>query len=78
MTKFYTFFFVEDGKETEHRIEKQTATGAELMELVGVPLEIGLVLLNEDGTQRFIGAEDTITFEGPGRRVKKAPRFKRG
>jgi len=78
MAKFYTFFFMDDGEEKEYRAERKTLSGAELMEIVGVPLEIGLVLLNEDGTQEFIGAEDQFIFEGPGRRFKKAPRFKRG
>ena len=47
------------------------------MNLAGIPREVGLVLLLEDGTQRTFGADETIELE-PGRRFKKVPRFKRG
>lgn len=71
--KFFTFF-VDD---VEHRIDHSPATGAELMDIAGVPHDVGLVLLLEDGTQETIKPTDTIELE-PGRRLKKAPRFKRG
>ncbi len=79
MAKYFTFLFQEeDGSETEHRVEKETVSGAELMDLLGVPHDVGLVWLKDDDTQQFIGVSDNFTFEGPGRRLKKAPTFKRG
>lgn len=79
MAKFYTFLFQEeDGSEIEQKADKKTVSGTELMDIVGVPHDVGLVWLKRDGTQQFIGAEDEFTFKGPGRRLKKAPVFKRG
>jgi len=71
--KFFTFF-VDD---REFRFERQTITGAEIMSLAGITAAEGLVLIEEDGTQRPIGPEEEIELK-PGRRFKKAPRFKRG
>ena len=70
---FFTFF-VDD---REFHVEHAVISGAEIMKLSGIPREVGLVLLLEDGTQRTFGADETIELE-PGRRFKKAPRFKRG
>ena len=70
---FYTFF-VDD---REFRIEEPTITGGEIMDLAGIPREVGLLLILEDGTQEIVGADQVIELK-PGRRFKKAPRFKRG
>lgn len=79
MAKFFTILFQEDnGSETEYKMDKKKVSGAELMDIVGVPHEVGLVWLKDDGTQQFIGVDDDFTFDGPGRRIKKAPTFKRG
>ena len=72
--KFFTL--VVDG--VEHRVEQPTITGAEIMDLAGIPREVGLILIEEDGTQRPFGADEVFTFEGPGRRFKKRPTFIRG
>jgi hypothetical protein len=72
--KFYTFF-VDD---KEFRTDKPQLTGGEVMDIAGIPRSVGLVLIEEDGTQVPVGENEVITFEGPGRRFKKAPRFKRG
>lgn len=71
--KFYTLF-VDD---REFHIEQSTITGAQIMALAGIPLEVGLQLIEEDGTQRPVMPEEVIELK-PGRRFKKAPRFKRG
>ena len=71
--KFYTFF-VDD---REFHIQQPTITGGEIMDLAGIPREVGLVLIEEDGIQRNIPPEEVIELK-PGRRFKKAPRFKRG
>jgi hypothetical protein len=70
---FYTFF-VDD---REFRIEAPTITGGEIMDMVGIPREVGLLLILEDGTQQTVGVDEVIELK-PGRRFKKAPRFKRG
>lgn len=71
--KFFTFFV--GGKE--FHIEKSSITGGEIMDLAGIPREVGLILVLEDGTQVQVGADEVIELE-PGRRFKKAPRFARG
>lgn len=64
-----------DGQE--HRIGEATITGAEIMALGGIPQEAGLLLIKDDGTQRTVTPEEIIELR-PGRRFRKAPRFKRG
>jgi len=71
--KFFTFF-VDD---REFRVGESTITGAQIMSLAGIPLEVGLQLIEEDGTQVPVPPETVIELK-PGRRFKKAPRFKRG
>ena len=71
--KFYTLFV--EGKE--FHVDQASLTGAEIMHLSGIPIEVGLLLLEEDGTQRQIPPDEAVELE-PGRRFKKAPRFKRG
>lgn len=71
--KFYTFF-VDD---REFQVDQPVVTGARIMELAGIPVEVGLNLIEEDGTQRPVRPGDEIELK-PGRRFKKAPRFKRG
>lgn len=69
----YTLFV--DG--FEYRVDEPTITGGEIMELAGISRDVGLVLILEDGTQRPVPADEVIELK-PGRRFKKAPRFKRG
>jgi mannose-6-phosphate isomerase class I len=71
--KFFTFF-VDD---QEFRVSDSTITGAQVMEVAGVPASVGLVLILEDGTQRAVSPEEKLELQ-PGRRFKKAPRFRRG
>ena len=72
--KFFTLFI--DGKE--YHVSQASMTGAEIMELGGIPIATGLVLCKDDGTEEQVKPDDVITFGGPGRRFKKAPKFKRG
>jgi len=71
--KFYTLFI----DDKEYRVEKSTMTGAEIMDLGGIPHESGLVQILEDGSQVQVKETDVIELK-PGRRFKKAPRFRRG
>lgn len=71
--KFFTIFV--DGKE--FRLQQPTITGGEIMDLAGIPREVGLILILEDGTQVQVREDEVIELK-PGRRFKKAPRFKRG
>lgn len=70
---FYTVF-VDD---VEFRFDHTPVTGGEIMDVAGIPHEVGLLLIHEDGTQEQIAADQEIDLM-PGRRFKKAPRFKRG
>ena len=58
-------------------VEKSELTGAEIMDLAGIPREVGLILVLEDGTQVQVKEDEVIELR-PGRRFKKAPRFVRG
>ena len=71
--KFFTFF-VDD---KEFHVEKESMTGGEIMDLAGIAREIGLILIQDDGTQVQINADQSIDLK-PGRRFKKAPHFRRG
>jgi len=72
--KFFTFFV--DDKEL-HTPEPQI-TGGQIMDMAGIPRSTGLIEIMEDGSQVQINENEVIEFKGPGRRFKKAPRFKRG
>ena len=72
--KFFTYF-VDD---KEFRTDKPQLTGGEIMDIAGIPRSVGLVQILEDGSQKQVGEDEVIKFKGPGRRFKKAPRFKRG
>lgn len=71
--KFFTLF-VDD---KEFHVDQETLTGAEIMALAGIKPEEGLVLILEDGSQTPVKATDVVELK-PGRRFKKAPRFRRG
>jgi hypothetical protein len=71
--KFFTIFV--DGKE--FHLEQSTITGGEIMDLAGIPREVGLIQILEDGTQVQVQPDEVIELQ-PGRRFKKAPRFVRG
>ena len=71
--KFFTIFV--DGRE--YHLEQSTITGGEIMDLAGIPRDIGLIQVLEDGTQVQVHENQAIELQ-PGRRFKKAPRFVRG
>lgn len=72
--KFFTFFV--DGEEFQ--TEESSLTCGEIMDIAGIPREVGLIHIREDGTEEQCKADEVFEFEGPGRRFKQAPRFKRG
>ena len=70
------FYAVEvDGIEI--RFDHTPVTGGEIMDAAGIPHNVGLVEILEDGTQRAVAVDEQIELK-PGRRMKKRPRFKRG
>jgi len=70
---FYTVF-VDD---VEYRFDHTPVTGGEIMDMAGITHSVGLILVNEDGSQEQVAIDQQIDLK-PGRRFKKAPRFKRG
>lgn len=70
---FYTVFV----DATEYHFDSDIVTGGEIMDRAGIPRSTGLLEILDDGTQKQIGSDETIELK-PGRRLKKAPRFKRG
>lgn len=71
--RFYTVF-VDDA---EYHFNHTPVTGGEIMDAAGIPHDVGLLLIHDDGTQEPVGVDAEIDLK-PGRRFKKAPRFKRG
>lgn len=71
--RFYTVFV----DEVEYRFDHTPVMGGEIMDLAGIPHSDGLLLINDDNTQQTVRVEEEIDLK-PGRRFKKAPRFKRG
>lgn len=71
--KFFTFFV--DGKE--FHVDESTIIAGEIMDLAGIDRDVGLILLHDDGTQEQLDEDEVLELE-PGRRLKEAPRFKRG
>lgn len=71
--KFYTVF-VDD---VEYHFDHSPVTGGEIMDAAGIPYSVGLYLIEDDGTQQRVEADEEVELK-PGRRFKKAPRFKRG
>ena len=67
-------FFVDDREFTVHQ---STITGSQIMDLAGIPQEVGLIEILADGTQQTVPADKVIELK-PGQAFKKAPRFKRG
>ena len=72
-SKFFTLL-VDD---TEYQVHEATLSGGQIMDLAGIPRDVGLVLIEDDGTQRTVPVDEVIELQ-PGRRFKRAPRFKRG
>lgn len=71
--KFFTIF-VDD---VEYHFDHEPVTGAEIMQRAGIPVSVGINVIEEDGTQRAVSPDEELDLK-PGRRFKKAPRFKRG
>ena len=71
--QFYTFF----ADDREFHLDEPMIIVKQIMEMAGIPREAGLILILEDGTQLSVPPEEVIELK-PGRRFKKAPRFKRG
>lgn len=69
------FTVVVDGEEFQ--FDHGVVTGGEIMDLAGIPRDVGLIQILEDGTQIQIAIDDEIELK-PGRRFKRAPRFIRG
>jgi hypothetical protein len=70
---FFTFFV----NDREFRVHQSTITAGEIMDLAGLPRDVGLMLINEDGTQESLSPDHVLELR-PGHRFKKAPRLKRG
>lgn len=71
--KFFTFFV--DGEE--FHVHESTITAGDIMDLAGIDRDVGLILLRDDDTQEQLDEDEVLELK-PGRRLKKAPRFKRG
>jgi len=75
MQKGKKYYFWVDG--VEHIVQDESLTVAQIKEIGGVPADLPLLLLNEDGSEEAL-RDDMIIELKPGRRFARAPRFKRG
>lgn len=66
--------FVDD---QPYRFDHSPVSGREIMDAAGIPYEIGLIQILEDGSQQEVGLDEEVDLK-TGHRFKKAPRFKRG
>ena len=69
------FPFIVDGKEFIS--ERPRLTGAQIMERAGIPPEVGLFEIAEDGTQHPVKPDDIVELNRP-HRFRRPPRFGRG
>ncbi len=53
-------------------------TGGEIMDGAGIPREVGLILVDEDGTQRVVPEDEVINLAQFHGRFKRCPTFVRG
>jgi hypothetical protein len=69
----YSYFV--DGKEFFSSQAKISAL--EIMQTAGIPPEVGLIEIGDDGVQRSVGRDEVIDLKD-GKRFRRPPRFKRG
>jgi hypothetical protein len=69
------YIFEVDGQE--YTIHQETITGGEIMDMAGIPRDVGLLQILADGTQKQVVADEVVKLK-PGHRFKKRPRFQRG
>ena len=50
-------FFVDD---REFKVHEPEITGARIMEIAGIPVDVGLNLIEEDGTQRPVRPNEKV------------------
>jgi hypothetical protein len=69
------FPFIVDGKE--YLSLEPLITGAEIMQRAGIPPEVGLIEIQQDGTQRPVPPSEFVDLKRP-HRFRHPPRFARG
>lgn len=63
--------------EVEYVVLEESISIGQIKQLAGVPEDIPLILLHQDGSEETLPDSYIIDLK-PGRRFAKAPRFKRG
>jgi hypothetical protein len=69
--------FAFDVDDTTYRHDRPRITGAEIMDLAGIPRAQGLVRLRDDGSTTAVAA-DADVYLVRGLHFRRRPRFKRG
>lgn len=69
------FPYLVDGKEFISVSPK--ITGLEIMERAGIPVDVGLIEIGEDGVQRTVAPDEIVDLNQP-HCFRRPPRFKRG
>jgi len=71
-----SFCYVVDGVQYESSHPRITA--GEIMDSAGIPREVGLIEISEDGTLRNVGADETFNLAQHFGKFKRCPSFNRG
>ena len=74
--KGHTFPFQVDDRTFEWPHPR--ITGAEIMTAAGIPPEVGLIWVKEDGSEEVVHPDQVINLAELNGRFKRAPRYKRG
>ncbi len=74
--KHGSFSFVVE--EVEYTVDHPLITGGEIMDMAGIPRDVGLILICDDGTQEVVKAEQRLNLAELRGRFKRSPRFRRG
>ena len=64
--------------DVQYTVDHPLITGGEIMDLAGIPREIGLILIAQDGTQQVVGEDERINLAQLKGKFKRCPRFVRG
>ena len=73
--KGQAFVFCVDG--VDYEAPRPRITAADIMEIAGVTAAQGLFLIEEDGTQRSVAADEVFVLP-PRQQFRRKPNFRRG
>ncbi|MFW6114454.1 MAG: hypothetical protein ACOC7K_01805 [bacterium] len=70
------FCFVVDG--TQYERKHPLVTAGEIMDIAGIPREVGLIYIEPNGTHRVVPDDERFNLAKLAGKFKRCPQFKRG